>query len=211
MVRFYVKALGYSLPATNFYLANGPELLLEHPLTEESVVFDAGGFEGKCSEKILQRYSPCVHIFEPHPDACALLKHKFDGNPRVRYHGFGLGGHSREDRLYGRGPGCSVFQQDAGPGPSYPVLLRDVREELDECRLGKVDLIKINIEGCEYELLDRMIQTGIVRRFKSIMVQYHKFVPYAVLTRKRLSRALARTHRRTWCFPFVWECWSARV
>ena len=41
------------------------------------------------------------------------------------------------------------------------IAIVDVRDWIDKMQIGKIDLIKINIEGGEYELLDRIIETQL--------------------------------------------------
>ena len=44
---------------------------------------------------------------------------------------------------------------------------------LNKWNLNVVDLIQINIEGDEYPLLENMLKTGLINKFKNIQIQYH--------------------------------------
>jgi hypothetical protein len=70
--------------------------------------------------------------------------------------------------------------------------------------------MKINIEGGEYELLEHLINSGLVSRIRRMQIQFHDFVPDAVARRARLVEALARSHRQSWSYYFVWEEWLLR-
>lgn len=207
----YVKALDYSFAAVNFFLANGPGLLLRYPLSETSVVYDVGGFTGNWSEKMIERYNPRIHIFEPNPKSYEILKAKFAGNPKAHTYSFGLAGRSREEDLYVFGMGSSIYKKKKfGSCPVAKVYLQDIKEVVKASDPGEIDLISINIEGGEYELLERMISAGIIGMVKNIQVQFHKFYPGAIQSRKILIKRLAETHRPAWSFPFVWEGWTRR-
>lgn len=39
--------------------------------------------------------------------------------------------------------------------------------------IDDIGLMKINIEGGEYELLERMIELGIINKVKDIQIQFH--------------------------------------
>jgi len=73
--------------------------------------------------------------------------------------------------------------------------------------LESVDLIKINIEGGEYDLVPRMIESGIVNKCKIIRIQFHDWIPGAFAMRKKIVKELSKTHEVEWSFPLVWESW----
>ncbi|HEY8723841.1 MAG TPA: FkbM family methyltransferase [Gaiellaceae bacterium] len=89
--------------------------------------------------------------------------------------------------------------------------LVDIEEFIAQEDIREVDLLKVNIEGGEYELLERMIQSGSVRAIKDIQVQFHDFVPNAALRMRRIQKALTETHELTYEFPFVWENWHRKA
>jgi aryl-alcohol dehydrogenase-like predicted oxidoreductase len=87
---------------------------------------------------------------------------------------------------------------------------RDVARALDELGLEEVDLLKLNIEGGEYDVLDRLAESHWLPRIRQVSVQFHEWLPHAHLRRQRNRRALARTHVERWCYPWVWEFWERR-
>ena len=70
-----------------------------------------------------------------------------------------------------------------------------------------VALMKINIEGGEYDLLDRMIETGLVESIDNLQVQFHNFTVDAKRRMERIQEALQRTHTLNYQYRFVWENW----
>jgi hypothetical protein len=72
-----------------------------------------------------------------------------------------------------------------------------------------IDLLKVNIEGAEYDVLNHMIGAGLHKRIKNIQVQFHQIdgVPYGVWY-KEIEKHLSLTHTRTWHYPFCWESWQ---
>lgn len=72
-----------------------------------------------------------------------------------------------------------------------------------------VDLIKINIEGGEYDLLDEIIANNWLSKFKNIQVQFHDFVIENPRERmEKIQKELAKTHQLTYQYDFVWENWK---
>jgi hypothetical protein len=134
-----------------------------------------------------------------------MIARRFAGCSNVSVYPFGLAGATARTPIAVLGDASSVFV--AGQQQCEMVELCDVAEVLKPlCRTG-IDLIKVNIEGGEYDLLDRMIETGIARACRDIQVQFHDWIPSAAERRKAIQEALSKTHTLTYEYPFVWENW----
>lgn len=183
-------------------------LRFDYPLREDSVAFDLGGYHGSWSKIIRQKYNPYIHIFEPQPESCKVLEDNFQNENKIVIHKYGLSDRETTAVISKDGKiGASVFlEHDDG----IKVKLRDIKEVIEELNIREVDLIKINIEGGEYPLLQRMIDTGIINYFRNIQIQFHSFYPRARFLRWKIRRSLTRSHRLTWDYPFIWENWVRR-
>lgn len=73
-----------------------------------------------------------------------------------------------------------------------------------------IDLVKIDIEGGEYDVLPQLIETGLISRIRFLQIQFHRFVDGAVQKRENLREHLRKTHTESWCYPFIWESWEAK-
>ena len=75
-------------------------------------------------------------------------------------------------------------------------------------------LFKINIEGGEYSLLKRMLDTGLVARVRYFQVQYHGIgagPEGPAVARGRIRARLSETHKEEWCVNGgQWESWARR-
>jgi FkbM family methyltransferase len=204
-------ALDYSKGIIDFAAANPDRhLVMDAELDANSVVFDVGGHVGNWTSKVLERYGARVHLFEPNPRSLAVLQERFVGDSRVHCHPFGIAGRDQTARLtlsdmgsstHATSPSCQRAEQ------SVEISLRDVQHVFAELGVSTVDLIKINIEGGEYELLERMLDTGLHSRCKCIRVQFHEWFENSHLLRRRIRRRLSETHTIEWDYPFVWESW----
>ena len=70
--------------------------------------------------------------------------------------------------------------------------------------------MKINIEGAEYDLLEHLIDTGLISNIHNIQVQFHDFVSNAEQRMIMLQKELEKTHGLTYQYPFVWENWRVK-
>ncbi len=183
-------------------------LRLDYPLDLHSVVLDVGGFRGSWAAAIDARYGSRIHIFEPIADYAAAIRERFHGRPSIFVHRYGLGAQDASVLFDKRGDASG----DRRRRPAWPerVAIRDVAGVLEELGIGNVDLIKINIEGGEYPLLQRMLATGLVRRCRDLQIQFHEFAENARELRSALRDGLRESHDPTYDYPFVWENWRRR-
>jgi hypothetical protein len=70
--------------------------------------------------------------------------------------------------------------------------------------------MKVNIEGGEYDLLDHLIESGLIQRVRWLQVQFHDFVPNAAERMRAIQDRLRATHEPEWQHEFVWESWRRK-
>jgi hypothetical protein len=70
--------------------------------------------------------------------------------------------------------------------------------------------MKINIEGAEFPLLERMIETELLKQVDCFMIQFHEWHPGAYHRRREIRKALRKSHKLDWDYHFVWEKWSVK-
>jgi FkbM family methyltransferase len=202
-----------------FYAARAdPDILVDVDLPPGGVVLDVGAYAGHWARRLLDRaeargqHDLRLHAFEPASDALAQLRSSLGADERVEVHPFGLAGADRVETMTLAGPGSSIFASSATPDSfgTDEVPLRDAAGVLAELDVETVTFAKINIEGGEFELLDRLHETGWLGRIGTVLVQFHEFAPHAHAGRRRNRRQLAATHRCTWSYPWVFERWDLR-
>ncbi len=203
-----IKRDPYTLTVHRWFKDKGDSTLrLDYPLTEDSVVFDIGGYKGEWAQKIAERYNPYICIFEPVPKFYSLIIEKFKKNPKVSIFNFGLFDKNRVEKLSINHDSSSIYRSSEN---IIEILLVDIFEFLNKTGIEKIDLMKINIEAAEYPLLRRMIDKKIVERCHDIQIQFHTFYPNAIQLRDEIREALRETHFITYDYPFVWENWRKK-
>jgi len=81
---------------------------------------------------------------------------------------------------------------------------------IEELEVSFINLMKVNIEGGEYSLLEHIIDTKRVNVVSEYQIQFHDFIDNAVKRRNGVAEGLVTTHERTWCYEFVWENWKSK-
>jgi FkbM family methyltransferase len=187
-----------------------PDILRNAPIHEGGIVVDAGGHDGEWSERLHGKYRPRILLFEPDPASLARSEERFADNPDVRCFGFGLADRDAELTLIQKGLGSTFHRGIGGTGSPMPARVRDVAAVLDELGLERIDLMKVNIEGGEFDLLDRLIEVGRLPGIGCLLIQFHEWIDGAHGRRRRIRKALRRTHSLEWDYPWVWEKWISR-
>jgi FkbM family methyltransferase len=192
---------------------DNPNLLVDADLPAGAIVLDVGAYIGRWTQRLFMRADELdqrdlrVLAFEPESNAIQLFRERFADDPRVELLPFGLGARDRTEQLAISGPGSSIFAAADERGDAQ-IELRDVDAVLRSQGVDRLALVKINIEGGEFELLDRLHETGWLARTGTVIVQFHEFAPDAYRARRRNRRQLAETHTCTWCYPWVFERWD---
>lgn len=183
-------------------------LRLDYPLGPDSVVLDVGGYNGDWAARIHERYRCRVYVFEPVPEFYERIRERFSGVEAVQIFNYGLSDADATMPISLSADGSSVFHQNR---QHIDIRLRDIDVVLREVGISDIDLIKMNIEGGEYALLERMLDKDIVPRCRDIQIQFHDFVPDAERLRLGLRQRLARTHALTYDYSFIWENWRLKA
>lgn len=183
------------------------KLRLDYPLTRESLVLDFGGFEGQWAADIHARYGCRIVVFEPVAAFADQIRRRFSGNPLIEVCGFGLGLGNRSEQICLAADGSSLF---AERGSHETIEIRDAADWLEDRGNPRVALAKVNIEGAEYELLERLIEAGRIPSIDNIQVQFHPIAPDSRARMSAIQAQLARTHDIQWQYDFVWESWAIK-
>ena len=182
---------------------------LEYPkLNQESIVFDLGGYLGDFAFDINQKYSCKVYLFEPHPEFFEKCCLRFKNNEDIHVFNYGIGDKDGMLFLSDRLDGSSFENPNHVNKKSIKCEIRDFLTVIEDLDIQKIDLMKINIEGDEYKLLNHISKNEKITLTDQYQIQFHNFVEDAENKREKIISELEKTHRRTWCYEFVWENWE---
>ncbi len=198
----------YRAMVTRWYADGGDEALrFDYPLGPDSLVLDLGGYEGQWASDIYARHRCRVLVFEPVTEFARRIGERFAGNPDIEVFTHGLGAETRTETIRLRGASSSTHGRKGAP---EPIRIVDVREWLAEHGIEQVDLMKVNIEGGEFELLERLLETGLISRIRDLQVQFHWISADSDRRMAAIQKGLSATHEPTYQYRYVWENWTRR-
>ena len=207
MYYLYVKKSAFHIAIKKWFADDGDNTLrLDYPLGPDSIVLDVGGFEGNWAFEIYSRYKSQIHIFEPVSRYYFELNKRFTDNHDINVNKFGLSDIDETIDIAVQGDGSSTVK--LGSNETESINLKDISNWIDEHDIQVIDLMKINIEGGEYKLLERMIEKGLLGRCKNLQIQFHDFFPDAKQRKDKIRSELMKTHELTYDYEFVWENWK---
>jgi FkbM family methyltransferase len=183
-------------------------LRLDYDMDESSVVFDIGGYKGQWANDIYSKYNCKIYVFEPILEYSDNIQKRFQKNRNIFVFPFGLAGQSSESIFSKCQNKSSVYPIDNSPKET--VLLKRISDFISENSISHIDLMKINIEGGEYGLLEDLIGSGNITIIDNIQVQFHNNIPNAIIRLKKIQEQLKKTHDITYQYPFIWENWRKR-
>ncbi len=182
---------------------------LDYPtLTEESIVFDLGGYLGDFAHAINKKYGCYVYVFEPHQKFYEECTKRFSINPKVTPLNFGVSDVDGKFFLSDSVDGSSFSNPTHENKQGIECIVKEFFKTLSDLDIAKVNLMKINIEGGEYPLLMHIADNDKLGLVDEYQIQFHNFIEDAEHKRESIIKFLSKTHKRTWCYTFVWENWK---
>jgi FkbM family methyltransferase len=171
---------------------------------EDRVIVDAGGNIGLFAVWAARRAPRArIYSFEPWPSSYERLVRHLEINgvsDRVVAEKLALGGDSGSRRMFGSdGESCNnrmdldrSVPPAEGPSPGGVVAAcRTLETALEALGVGAIDLLKMDIEGSEYETL-LATPPALLRRIQRINLEYHEVPAHLPYSKERLFEHLAR-------------------
>lgn len=152
-------------------------------ISEGDICIDCGANVGIVTSKFVDK-GAFVHAFEPNPFAFQVLEKKFSSNKRVICYQKGVHTSNSKKELY--------FHMDSdqdevywSTGSSFLSVKKNVNKEksqlveiidLDEFIINlerQVKILKLDVEGVEVEILNKLIDTGTIHKIDEVWVETH--------------------------------------
>jgi FkbM family methyltransferase len=180
---------------------------LNYNLNQDSVYVDVGAYIGDFAKKIHDKFGCKIYCFEPVNKYFQQISKTFDGISNAEYYNIGLGNQNQNMDINIEGDASSLHKSG---NQTETIIIRNIVDVFRKLSISNIDLIKINIEGAEYDLLDHSIETGLTNNIKNIQVQFHDFFPDSTERRNSIRQKLKETHKLTYDYEFVWENWELK-
>lgn len=182
-------------------------LRLYYDLSAESVVLDLGGFEGQWAADIFSMYCCNIYVFELFDEYAKSISERFSKNYKIKVFPFGISTKDENSVISVAGESTSIYREGA---IKKNVQFKNIKTFLEHNNIKQIDLIKINIEGGEYDLLEYILDEGISANIKNFQIQFHDIFPESKSRMEKIQERLSKTHKLTYQYYFVWENWELK-
>jgi FkbM family methyltransferase len=189
-----------------FWRDGGNELLYDLPVTTGSLVIDAGGYKGEWSSGMISRYGCKCVVYEPVPAFAEHCTNFFKNNKLVQIYKAALGGADRKTTFNLLDNGTSEYR-GGDEAQHIEVNVVDVARIFADLEVTRVACCKLNIEGGEYEVLERILETDNIALCDSLLIQFHRQPEGYEARYKNIVAVLHKTHIQSWSYEMVWEKW----
>lgn len=185
-----------------FFQSGGDINLYNLNLKNTSVVFDMGTYDGEYYYTLYNKFQPIIHTFEPIEEFTKNLPKV----PNLVINAFALGKQNETFKLSLSGNSSSAFTF----GNKITCLKKKFIDYVTINNINSIDLIKINIEGGEYELLNAIIDCEWTDKIDMYLIQFHYLSHNPIAQRQKIINKLKQTHEPVFYYPFVWELWKRK-
>lgn len=186
-----------------------------YDLTPDSLVIDLGGFEGNFAKIISEKYGCHVVCYEPvfefYRGIVARIASGEISHERV------IPVHAAVGRAFGHAAfGVKGDQSGAwcsSPNYTERVVVCNAHDVVSGWtrEFGReVDLLKLNIEGMEYDVLSALIAGCYLPHIRHVQVQFHRVGDGWQQHHEDIVRRLTETHEHMYSEPFCWDGFSLR-
>ncbi|MBC5991607.1 FkbM family methyltransferase [Pontibacter cellulosilyticus] len=132
-----------------------------YTLDDEPVFVDGGGFDGETSRFFANLYPnyKSIHFFEPNTEIIPIAKASLEGLPNLHFYEKGLWSTTKAFKFDNTLSSASKFSNEGA------IIISTV--SIDEAVSEKVSLIKLDIEGAEFEAIKGARNT--ISKFKPVL------------------------------------------
>ena len=153
----------------------GRHTIPEQSVGERSIVYSAGvGNDISFDLALIERYGCTVHAFDPTPSAARHVEQAAASEGRFRFYPWAIWSSDTELRLYAPDYGDSNYSaMNLHRKDQYVVArARSLASLMAELHHERIDLLKLDIEGAEYEVIPSLLRDRIA--VSALCIEFHK-------------------------------------
>lgn len=177
----------------------------DYPDAVSGLVLDFGGYSGGFALRCERELKAKVFCYEPVPQFQDQILKSLPRDSKIELRRHGVSAATRKAAFDLNGEATSEGAQTQA---AVFVELQAIEDILARDAPQGVSLMAMNIEGAEYEVLEKLIETGLINKVRHLRVHFHLSIPQARERYEKIATQLSATHALTWRYPFIWESWS---
>lgn len=192
-----------------FYRDGGIDNILNFiNINDNSKVLDAGAYRGEFADEILKKFGSHLILYEPLESEFNYLKKKYQYNLKVELQNLAISNTNNYKFLTVDNNNSSI--SDVKINKSIKIKCENVIDIFD--KLKSIDLIKMNIEGSEYEILNEIIKKNYLTKCKYYLIQFHHKNNKNLIRNKEIieNEFSKMNFKKIFNYNYVWEVWELK-
>lgn len=186
-------------PGDQYFKNGGNSQLTDFKLSSSALCIDFGGYKGVWAQEIYSKFKCTILIYEPVNIFFVELEEIFADNPKISLFQYGITNSNSKAWLQIDGAASGSYAE------AESKVLAEFKDASELQDIRNIDVVKINIEGGEYELIPELYQRGLLSKIATLIIQFH---PTRNQDLELCKKLLSQTHNLTWSYDLVWERWD---
>ena len=185
---------------SKWFMLNREKLKYRMNLKEDGLVLDFGGYMGDFSANLLKT-NPKLQckIYEPVTQFAYFCQNRFKDNSNVEVIVSGVSSDGRYLKMHIDGP------RTKNDSSTYLESFKSVSINGVLDILEEVELMKMNIEGMEYECLKALELNENLKKVKYLLVQFHNFNSNSDKDYRSVIETVEKSHTSLFKYKWLWE------
>ncbi len=192
-----------------FYREGGLDNILNCiNINDASKVLDAGAYKGEFADEILKKFGSNLILYEPLETEFNYLEKKYQYNSKVELHNLAISNTDNYKFISLENNNSSL--SDVEINNSIKIKCKNIINIFDKEK--SIDLIKMNIEGSEYEILNEIINKNYLTKCKYYLIQFHHKNNINLMKNKKIieNKFSEMNFKKIFNYNYVWEVWELK-
>ena len=190
--------------AARWFLFNREKLKYGMKFRSDGLILDIGSYLGKYTRKLLKKNPGMTFwLYEPIPEYYRACLVRFKGRENVSVYQKAVSADGRAIRM--QIDGLRSRQELNTKNDVLEFASINIQEIFDSA--AEIELLKMNIEGIEYECLNLLILSNSLIKAKYLLIQFHNFESGAEKKRNLVRKAIEKDFTNVFNYEWMWELW----
>ena len=187
---------------SKWFLLNREKLKFTTEFASNGLVLDIGAYLGDFTYK-LSKLKPemTFKAYEPVPEFYEQCVNKFKSNKNINFFPYAVTCDGRDINILVDGPRSKAEISE------HNSLYKSLSVDEIMLDLSEVELLKMNIEGMEYECLNRLFENGEIMKIRYLLIQFHNFSSEHEQAYTKIRFLLEKNFTNIFEFKWKWELW----
>lgn len=193
--------------ASKWFLLNREKLKYDLDLKAGGIVLDIGAYKGQFTEKILAGNKDSIFwLYEPIAEYFQDCENLFSNEKSITIYQAAVSADGRNFEMQVDG----LRSRKAVGNSVDSVLIASICIQNIFDSAQEFELLKMNIEGMEFECLEKLIGTNSLIKAKYLLLQFHNFESNSAHRLEKIRENIDKDFENIWKYDWIWELWKRK-